>query len=612
MAEPCPLPSAAVGSRFHGPNQAAMTSFEPPANLAESFPARRTGTGIWRMARRVAPALHLRSWLVGSLLVAIWTGLALTAQADEEPLRVQIDRLIALQTPNYAELAAPVSDDAEFLRRVTLDLTGTIPSAAVARAFLIDANPQKREQMVDRLLASAEYARHLQRQFDVALMRRLPQKNVPIPEWEKFLRESFAANKPYDQLVREILSNDGSDAANRGPARFYLDRDGDQHVITKDVAKLFLGQNFECTQCHDHPQIDDFKQDHYYGVSAFFVRSFVMTDKEKKVVFAEKADGEVTYESVFEVRDKISKGPRSTLPRFIEASLISEPKFDKPEDAYAVKPDDKDKEVRPVPRFSRRAKFAEFLASGENRRFCRTTVNRVWAMLLGRGIVHPLDLDHAGNPPSHPLLLAHLTEQFAAHKLDLKWLIREIVLSNTYQRSSRSAKPDVNPPDAIFARAILKTLSPAQFAWGTMQATGEVDAHRLALGDMASEQTLYDKLVGYEQRFVQLFGGEPGKPPVSFEATADQTLFLANDPAITQMVRHKAANTVDRLLKLPADNIPAIAEELFLSTLTRLPTAEDQADVQAFLAGAPAEARPALLYELVWGTVSSAEFRFNH
>jgi hypothetical protein len=452
----------------------------------------------------------------------------------------------------------------------------------------------------------------MQRQFDLWLMRRLPQKNVPVPEWEKFLRESFAANKPWDQLVRQILSNDGSDPNNRGPARFYLDRDGDMHVITKDVAKLFLGLNFECTQCHDHPQIEEFRQEHYYGISAFFVRSFVMTDKEKRVVFAEKADGEATFESVFEMRDKTSKGPKSTLPRFLEASHISEPKFDKPEEAYVVRPDDKDKTVRPVPRFSRRDKFAEFLASGENRRFVRATVNRIWAMLLGRGLVHPLDLDHAGNPPSHPLLLAHLTEQFAANKLDLKWLIREIMLSQTYQRSSRGASPDVNPPEATFARAQLRPLSPAQFAWSVMQATGEVDAHRLALGDKANEQTLVEKLAGYESRFVQLFGGEPGKPPATFEATADQSLFLANDPAITQMVRPKAGNTVDRLLKLPADNIPAIAEELYLSTLTRLPSPEDLADVQALLAGAPAEARAELLYELVWATVTSAEFRFNH
>ena len=532
--------------------------------------------------------------------------------AAQETLATQIDRLVALQTPDYDKLAAPLADDAEFLRRAWLDLTGSVPPSADARAFLADQSPGKRAQLIDRLLATPEYARHMQRQFDLWLMRRLPQKNVPVPEWEKFLRESFATNKPWDQLVRQILSNDGSDPNNRGPARFYLDRDGDMHVITKDVAKLFLGLNFECTQCHDHPQIEEFRQEHYYGISAFFVRSFVMTDKEKRVVFAEKADGEATFESVFEMRDKTSKGPKSTLPRFLEASHISEPKFDKPEEAYVVRPDDKDKTVRPVPRFSRRDKFAEFLASGENRRFVRATVNRIWAMLLGRGLVHPLDLDHAGNPPSHPLLLAHLTDQFAANKLDLKWLIREIMLSQTYQRSSRGASPDVNPPEATFARAQLRPLSPAQFAWSVMQATGEVDAHRLALGDKANEQTLVEKLAGYESRFVQLFGGEPGKPPATFEATADQSLFLANDPAITQMVRPKAGNTVDRLLKLPADNIPAIAEELYLSTLTRLPTPEDLADVQALLAGAPAEARAELLYELVWATVTSAEFRFNH
>lgn len=549
---------------------------------------------------------HLAVVITGSLLVCLRPATA------DELLRTQIDRLIALQTPDYDKIAAPRADDAEFLRRVSLDLTGTIPTATVARAFLADQDPEKRAKLVDGLLASPEYARHLQRQFDVVLMRRLPQKHVPVADWEKFLRESFAANKPWDQLVREFLSSDGSDPNNRGPARFYLDRDGDPHVITKDVAKLFLGLNFECTQCHDHPQIEDYKQDHYYGVSAFFVRSFVMTDKEKRVVFAEKADGEATFESVFEIRDKVSKGPKTTLPKFIEASTISEPKFDKPEEAYVVKPDEKDKEIRPVPRFSRRAKFAEFLASGENRRFCRASVNRVWAMLLGRGLVHPLDFDHSENPPSHPLLLAHLTDQFAAHKLDLKWLIREIVMSETYQRSSRSGNPETAPPDAVFARALLKPLTPAQFAWSVMQASGEVDAHRVALGDQATEQALYDKLIGYEQRFVQLFGGEPGKPPTDFEATADQTLFLSNDPAITFMVKPKTGNVADRLMKLPPDNFPAIAEELFLSTLTRLPTPEDIADVQAALAGATPEARPTILYDLVWAAISSAEFRFNH
>lgn len=533
----------------------------------------------------------------------------------EEPLRQVIDRLVALRTPDYDKLAAPVCADDEFLRRVFLDLTGMIPGIGEARQFLSDPDPAKREKLVDKLLASPEHARHLQRVIDLMLMRRLPQKHVPAAEWEKFLRDSFSANKPWDQIVREILTADGSDPQVRGPARFYLDRDGDVNEITRDIGKLFLGANLECAQCHNHPQVDDFKQQYFYGISAFYVRSFVMTDKEKRVVFAEKADGEATFESVFEIRDKTSKGPKTTSPKLFEGMPISEPKFEKPEDAYVVKPDDKDKTIRPVPRFSRRAKFAEFIASGENRRFCRTTANRLWALVFGRGIVNPVDLDHSDNPPSHPLLLAMLTDEIAAHQLDIRFFLRELVLSKTYQRSSRRESADpaaVQPEDALFAQSLLKPLSPAQLAWSILQATGEADLQRQALADKYTEAALHEKLVGYENRFVQLFGGEPGHPPDGFVSTADQVLFLANDPMIVGLIRPRGGNLADRLLKLPADNPQQIAEELFLSVLTRRPTAADVQDVTAYLAGQTGDARSAAIQELIWATLSSSEFRFNH
>lgn len=536
------------------------------------------------------------------------------ARADD-PLHVQIDRLIALQTPSYEKIAAPVASDEEFLRRAYLDLTGTIPPVAQAREFLANADPKKREQLIDKLLASPEYARHWQRVYDQMLMMRRSQKNVPVAEWEKFLRESFAANKPYDQLVREILSADGADKDHRGPARFYLDRDGEVNEITRDIARLFLGANLECAQCHNHPQIDDYKQDHYYGISAFFVRSFVMTDKEKRVVFAEKADGEVTFESVFDIRDKISKGPKSTGPKLFEAMVISEPKFEKPADAYVVAPNDKDKTLRPVPRFSRRAKLAEFIASADNRRFCRTGVNRLWGTMLGRGIVHPVDLDHRDNPPSHALLLALLTEEFATRGLDIKAMLREIALSQTYQRSSRAADPATTekaPVDETYAQAIMKPLSPAQFAWAVLQATGEVDVQRTALGDKATEEALYGKLNSYENRFEQLFGGERGKPAEGFESTTEQVLFLANDSMMAGLLKPKPGNLTERVLKLPEDNYPAIADELYLSVLTRKPASEDVQDVQAYLSTATGDARAAAVQELIWALISSAEFRFNH
>lgn len=533
----------------------------------------------------------------------------------QEPLRAQIDRLVALQTLDFEKLAAPVAGDEEFLRRVSLDLVGGLPTIAQTRSFLADADPQKREKLVDKFLASPEYARHMQQLFDVMLMRRLPQKNVTLVEWQKYLRDSFAQNKPWDQIVREILTADGADPANRGQARFYLDRDGDMHAVTKDVGKLFLGVNFDCVQCHNHPEVGDFLQAHYYGVSAFFVRSFTMPDKDKRVVYAEKADGEVTFESVFDIRDKISKGPQSSGLKLFASLPISEPKFDKLDDAYIVKPNDKDKTVRPVPRFSRRAKFAEFIASADNRRFCRSTANRLWAMFLGRGLVHPLEMDHSDNPPSHPLLLALLTEEVSSRQLNLKSLIREIVLSQTYQRSSKKEGLTDSAAQSLektFAVAKLRALSPEQFAWASLEATGETETHRVALGTQLDEQKLHDRLAGYQTRFVQLFGGEPGAPPATFESTTDQVLFLANDPMMVGLLQPKAGNLVDRLSKLPPDNLPAIADELYLSTLIRKPTAEDVGDVQAYLNGQTGEARTKAISELIWALISSAEFRFNH
>jgi hypothetical protein len=546
---------------------------------------------------------------------------AAAAARAEERLHVTIDRLIALQTPDYDTLSAPVCSDEEFVRRIYLDLAGMIPAAAETRQFLSDTEPNKREKLIDKLLASPEHARHMQRVFDMMLMRRLPQKHVPVAEWEKFLRESFAQNKPWDEIVRTILTADGADPANRGPARFYLDREGDVNEITRDIGKLFLGANLECAQCHNHPQIEDFKQQHYYGIEAFFVRSFVMTDNEKRVVFAEKADGETKFESVFEIRDKTSKGPQTTAPKLFEGMSISEPRFEKIDDAYIVKPNDKDKTVRPVPRFSRRIKFAEFIASAENRRFCRTSANRLWALMLGRGLVHPVDLDHSDNPPSHPLLLAMLTEEFARQQLDIRLFLREIALSKTYQRSSRreAASPggvqaaDGAPiDDGQFAQAMLKPLTPAQFAWSILQATGEADINRQALGEALNEAALHEKLAGHEQRFVQLFGGEPGHPREHFESTTDQVLFLANDPMIVNLLKPRGGNLADRLLKLLEENPQQIAEELFLSALNRRPTAEDILDVTGFLAGQTGDARSLAVQELIWATIASSEFRFNH
>lgn len=364
---------------------------------------------------------HVSCLPLGVAFIAVC--MANAASADE-PLHVRIDRLVAAAQVGPA---SPLASDGEFLRRVYLDLTGEIPSSAETRAFLDDPSPAKRAALIDRLLASPNYARHMANVFSVMFMERRADKVIPAAEWQQYLRQSFAANKPYNQLAREILGADGVDPALRPAAKFYLDRDADPHALTRDVGRIFFGRDLQCAQCHDHPNVESYFQADYYGLFACFGRGFLFTDpKDKRVFYAEKAEGGAPFESVF---DRTAKG--ETRPRLPGGLQLSEPAF-APGDEYTVKPSDG---VRPVPKYSRRARLAEEATSGANRAFNENIANRLWAQLLGRGLVEPLDLHHVDNPPANPELLALLGNEMVAMKFDIKAFLREIALSQAYQRS---------------------------------------------------------------------------------------------------------------------------------------------------------------------------------
>ncbi len=536
------------------------------------------------------------AWLILGLLVTPSDALA------APPLHERIDQLIAAGRPDFARLAAAPASDAEFLRRISLDLAGTIPTAAEARAFLADPALDKRARLIDRLLASPDYARHMADVFDVLLMERRPDRNVARAQWQEYLRASFAANKPYDQLVRDLLSADGADPKLRPAAKFFLDRGAEPHVITRDIGRLFLGMNLQCAQCHDHPVINAYKQEHYYGIYAFLNRSFVFRGPRGQTVLAEKADGEATFQSVFDP----TKLTRSTGPRLPDGPPVKEPKFDKAKEyLVAAAPG-----VRPVPRFSRRAQLAGQVASPENRHFKRNIANRLWALMMGRGLVHPLDLDHAENPPSHPQLLDLLAEEFAARKFDVKAFLRELALSKTYQRSSELPAHVKEVPADSFAVATLKPLAPEQLAWGLMQATGVTDAQRLALGKRLNDATLHQALAGNVAPFVATFGAQAGQPEnEDFQSTLDQTLFVTNGALLRGWLAPRPGNLVARLAALKGTDM--VAEELYLSVLTRRPSAEESKEIAAYLRGRDGD-RTAALQEAAWALLASAEFRFNH
>ena len=335
----------------------------------------------------------------GGCRSAFFLNAAPAADEPREPLHRRIDRLLAAD--RIGPPIAPASD-AEFLRRVSLDLTGMPPSSEDVKAFLADKDADKRARAVDRLLESPLFARHWATTLDVMLMERLPNQQVPDDEWQAFLLDAARRNRPFNELVAELLRADGGDPKNRAPARFYLDRESEPNRITRDVGRILFGLDLQCAQCHNHPLVEDYRQSDYQGLLAFFSPGSELVKMEgikKTSFFPEKVGKDVAFDSVFVKDDHHLTGPR--LPGGVE---LDEPVFP-PGDEYKVKPA---RDVMPVPRHSRRAMLASLAAGGRHRVFNENFANRLWAMMMGRGLVHPLDLTHPANPPVQPELLTLL------------------------------------------------------------------------------------------------------------------------------------------------------------------------------------------------------------
>lgn len=400
-----------------------------------------------RLARPCCPAIRSesfaadhrrwRSGLAGLLLCSLLTGLmpaaadeaapaaaAPTTAPDPGPLHQRIDQRLAAPPG----VTVPLCSDADFLRRVSLDLTGMPPRADEARAFLNDTAPDKRVQLIDRLLSSPLYDRHLAATLDLLLMERRANTHVSQDEWLAWLVAAVRDNKPWNVLAREILLADGDDPALRAPARFYLDRSSEPNVIARDIGRTFFGRDLQCAQCHDSPLVADFLQADYQGLLAFTAAGYEVKKKhgDKDVtVYAERSGTELAFESVF------NKGtPHRAGARLPGMATLAEPLYLPGED-YTVAPADA---VRAVPRYSRRAQLAELATNGGNSVFNENIANRLWAHMMGRGLVHPLDMLHPDNPGSDPVLLRELAQRFSDSGFDIRGFLRELALTQVYQR----------------------------------------------------------------------------------------------------------------------------------------------------------------------------------
>ena len=373
------------------------------------------------------------------LAVALLTCLKPAAGADEGaaiPLEAAIDSIVE---SNAVGPLAPVCSDADFLRRVSIDLVGAIPPVDRVRAFLADSSPDKRTRLIDELLAAPAHARHFALLLDGMLLERKAPAADMAAAWREFLMTALVADRPLDQVWGDCLASDGADPATRPAAAFFFAREAEPVQMTRSIGRIFFGRDLQCAQCHDHPNNADIRQADYYGLNAFVARtSLFKAEGDPKPFLGENADGEVKYTSVFTKEGQ--KGVRPRVP--FGATLAIEP-LPESADQYTTAPA---KNVRGVPLHSRRRALARMLA--ESVEFRRTMANRLWATMNGRGLVHPLDGLDPDNAPTHPDLLAHLAETLRSNGFHLRPLLRGIALSRTYQRS---IDPPVLSTDALAA-----------------------------------------------------------------------------------------------------------------------------------------------------------------
>jgi len=472
--------------------------------------------------------------------------------------------------------ASDICSDAEFLRRISLDLIGVPPSIDETRTFVSDPRDSlaKRREKIDQLLANSACVDHWTLKWSDLLLNKRKYVNVKgVWAFRNWIRQSLTANTPYDKFVFELMTANGRTLEN--PAANYYRIAREPNVVMENMTQVFLGTRFNCNKCHDHP-FERWTQQQYYELSAYF--SAVGRAP------GASADDEIIY--------SLPAAETVMNPRTNSAVHASFPfKFTGMNTAGS----------------DRRTQLAEWLTSKDNPYFAKSLVNRYWSYFLGRGIIDPVDDIRASNPPSNPELLDALTVDFVAHKFDLKYLMRTIVSSHTYQRSYRTN--EWNSDDQMnFSHTYPRRLTAEELYDAVMVATGSpFEIPGAPPGFRASQ--LPDPQI--DVSFLDMFGRAPRESPCECERTSEvslgQTLNLINGPTISNAI----ANPRGLIARRIADGAKpkALVEDVYLSVLCRHPTTDEAKKGEAYLAEIknPKEASQ----DLMWALINSPAFLFN-
>lgn len=445
------------------------------------------------------------------------------------------DKLVRLGIPP----SEPI-DDAVFLRRVSLDTIGTLPTAAESRKFLEDKSPDKRAKLIDELLNRPEYADYWAMKWaDILRADRVkitPQGTVGMTRW---LRTQFTANRPYNEMAREILTAQGP-VQSESPAGFFKALDTPE-VAARSVSQLFLGVRIECAQCHHHPS-ERWSQTDYAGLVGFFTGLSVKRLPNATEAIIAKAGTD-------------HKHPRTGEPVAAMALGAGKANFDAATD--------------------RRQVLAAWMTAPDNQFFPKAIANRMWAHYMGRGLVEPIDDIRATNPPTNEPLMEALVAHLREVKFDLKAFTKTLLMSQTYQLSSVTNEGNVDDmqhfsharPKAMPAEVLLDSLS--QVTAIPEKFNGWPEGYR-------SIQVWDNRMPSY---FFRIFG-RPVRASVcecerSNEPSISQALHLLNSPEINEKITHKRGTA--RKLALSSLTNEDVIDEIYLGTLSRFPTAEERA-----------------------------------
>jgi hypothetical protein len=511
------------------------------------------------------------------------------------PANNYIDEFVLDKLRRFRVVPSDLTTDAEFIRRVCLDLTGTLPPVHRVREFLASKDARKRDRLIDILIASPEFIDYWTFRFD-DLFRVAVFSNGIQPKWSamygEWVRSSIASNKPYDQMAYERLAAQGYD----GPTRHFLPYDviGPPAETMAEEVRVFFGRRLDCAQCHNHPY-ESWSQDQFWGLAAFFGRMFKMGDQGNEyVIFDHPLDQPMGNADVNgDIRMYHPRTKAELEPTLLDGTVVPPNSRENPRKALATW-------------MIRHPWFAE------------AAVNRIWSYFFGRGIVDPVDDFRSTNPPSHPELLSKLADDFRSHGHDLRYLVRTITNSRTYQLSGRTNA--TNAPDrtnyshalprALDAEVLLDAISdvtgvPETFSTGlTMSAKG---AGRAPSGTRAI--TLREPDLFYS-RFLEIYG-RPNRLTVP-ERDRKPNLSRALNMLAGPVYNTRLDAPEGRLRKLLRDGASdeEVIREFYLAAFSRFPERHELAELRALIA--KQSDREQGLKDFVWAVLSSREFVENH